>query len=91
MKGSMKYTFHFSFEQAGMLENTLQPFPTDWMVWGSCPPSPSLSQYKCEQGVNNINIKFQDYTVPKNCSNCRGVSWTNVDGIEDVDDVLDSF
>ena len=53
MKGSMKYTFHFGFKPAGILENTFHPLPTDWVVWGSYPPSPYLSQYKHEQGVNN--------------------------------------
>ena len=29
MKRSMKYTFHFGFKLADVLENTVQPFPAD--------------------------------------------------------------
>ena len=36
MKRSMKYTFHFGFKHAGVLENTFQSFPADWVVWESC-------------------------------------------------------
>ena len=32
MKGIMKYTFHFGSKQAGVLENTLEPFPAVQVV-----------------------------------------------------------